>query len=71
MLWLLLWLIVVGKMKDQTAGVAIEEFVGLKGKMYLYLVDDNGEHKKAALVFGSIATNFVATIRHNEYKGVC
>ena len=40
--------VVVGKMKDQTAGVAIEEFVGLKGKMYLYLVDDNREHKKAA-----------------------
>ena len=31
-------------MKDETAGVAIEEFVGLKPK--LYLVDDNSEHKK-------------------------
>ena len=37
----------VGKMKDETAGVAIEEFVGLKPKMYSYLVDDNSEHKKA------------------------
>ena len=27
----------VGKMKDETAGVAIEEFVGLKPKMYSYL----------------------------------
>ena len=35
-------------MKDQTAGVAIEEFFGLKAKMCLYLVDDNREHKKAA-----------------------
>ena len=26
-------------MKDQTAGVAIEEFVGLKTNMYLFLVD--------------------------------
>ena len=33
-------------MKDETAGVAIEELVGLKPKMYLYLVDDNSEHKK-------------------------
>ena len=37
----------VGKMKNETAGVAIEEFVGLKPKMYSYLVDDNSEHKKA------------------------
>ena len=26
--------LVVGKMKDETTGVAIEEFVGLKPKMY-------------------------------------
>ena len=39
--------LVVGKMKDETAGVAIEEFVRLKPKIYSYLVDDNKEHKKA------------------------
>ena len=33
-------------MKDETAGVAIKEFVVLKPKMYSYLVDDNSEHKK-------------------------
>ena len=33
-------------MKDETADVAIEEFVRLKPKMYWYLVDDNSEHKK-------------------------
>ena len=38
--------LVVVKMIDETAGVAIEEFVGLKPKMYLYLVDDNIERKK-------------------------
>ena len=31
----------VGKMKDKTVGVAIEEFVGLKPNMYSYLLDDN------------------------------
>ena len=36
--------LVAGKMKDETAGVAVEE---LKPNMYLYLVDDNIEHKKA------------------------
>ena len=38
---------VVGKMKDEIAGVSIKEFVRLKPKMYSYLVDDNSEHKKA------------------------
>ena len=31
----------VGNIKDETAGVAIEEFVELKPKMYLYLVDNH------------------------------
>ena len=38
--------LVIRKMKDETGGVAIEEFVGLKPKMYSFLVDNN-EHKKA------------------------
>ena len=33
-------------MKNETGGVAIQEFVGLKPKMYSFLVDDNSEHKK-------------------------
>ena len=37
--------LVIRKMKDETGGVAIEEFVGLKPKMYSFLVDNN-EHKK-------------------------
>ena len=41
--------LVVGKMKDETAGVAIKEFVGLKSKMYSFLVDYSSEHKKAYL----------------------
>ena len=28
-------------MKDETEGVAIEEFVGLRPKMYSFLVDNN------------------------------
>ena len=28
-------------MKDETAGVAIKEFVGLKSNMYSFLVDDS------------------------------
>ena len=58
--------LVVGKMTDETAGVAIEEFVGLKPKMYSYLVDDKSEHKKAK----GVNRNIVATISRNEYKDV-
>ena len=33
--------LLVAKKKDERAGVAIEEFVGLKPKMYSYLLNDN------------------------------
>ena len=56
----------VGKMKNETAGAAIEEFVGLKPKIYSFLVGDVSEHKKAK----SVNRNVVATISHNEYKDV-
>ena len=55
-----------GKMKNETGGAAIKEFVGLKPKMYLFLVDDSSEHKKAKRV----NKNFVATINHGEYKDI-
>ena len=54
----------IGKMQDETRGVAIEECVGLKPKMYSFLVD-NSEHKKAKCM-----NKNVATIGHNEYKDV-
>ena len=37
----------VGKIKDKTAGVPLEEFVGLKPRIYFFLVDDSTKHKKA------------------------
>ena len=37
---------VIQKMKDETGGVAIGEFIWLKPKMYSFLVDNN-EHIKA------------------------
>ena len=56
----------IGKMKDETGGVVIEEFVGLKAKMYSFLVDDNSEHKKAKGMNKTVVT----TVGHNEYKDV-
>ena len=50
----------------QTAGVAIEEFIGLKPKIYSYFVSDNTKHKKAK----GVNKNVAATISHNEYKDV-
>ena len=48
--------LVVEKMKDKAAAVAIKEFVGLKPKMYSYLVNDNSEHKKAKRVNRNVVT---------------
>ena len=58
--------LVVGKMKDETAGVAIKEFVGLKPKMHSHLADDNNEHKKPK----GVNKNVIASISHNKYKDV-
>ena len=58
--------LMVGKMKDEIAGLAIEEFVGLKPNIYSYLVNDNSEHKKA----NGANRNVVATISDDEYKDV-
>ena len=33
-------------MKDDTAGVAIKDLIGLKPMMYSFLVDDKSERKK-------------------------
>ena len=54
--------LVVGKMKDETAVAAIEEFVGLKPRMYSYLVDDNSENKKTK----GVNRYGVAAISHNK-----
>ena len=39
--------LVIGKTKDEAEGVAIEEFVGLKPEMYLFLVDQDNGRKTA------------------------
>ena len=49
--------LVIWKIKDETRGAVIEEFVGLKPKIYLFLVG-NSQHKKAK----GVNRNVVATI---------
>ena len=53
--------LVIGKMKDERGGVAVTKFVGLKRKVYSFLVDDSSEHKRAK----GLNKNIVATIDHN------
>ena len=49
--------LVVDKMKDETAGVVIKEFFGLKPKMCYFLLNDSSEHKKAK----GVNKNVIAT----------
>ena len=58
--------IVAGKMKHETVGVPIKEFVVLKPNMYSFLVDDSSEHEKTK----GVNKNLVVTIGHNEHKYV-
>ena len=53
-------------MKDEMAGVAIKECVGLKPQMYSFLVNDSSEQKKAK----AVNKNVVTTISHDECKDV-
>ena len=53
------------KIKHETRSVAIEGFVGLKPKIYSFLVDNN-EHKNTK----GVNKNILTTISHNEYKDV-
>ena len=54
-------------MKDETVGVSIKEFAGLKPKMYSFLVDDSGQHIETK----DVNKDFVVTIiSHGEYKDI-
>ena len=57
---------VVGKMKDKTGGIANEEIVELKPKIYSLLIDNVVSIKKAKGVNKSV----VARINHSEYNNV-
>ena len=54
-------------MKDETAGIAIKELVGLKSKMYSFLVDESDEHEKRKGVNKIVLATIMDT---NEYKNV-
>ena len=56
---------VVGKMKDETAGVPIVELIGLRSKMYSYVKNNEKGNKTAKGIKKNIVKN---VIRHEDYK---
>ena len=56
--------LIVGKIKDQTGGVAIKEFFRLNLKMYSFLVNISSKHKKET----GVNQNVAEKISHCKYK---
>ena len=56
---------VIGKMKDEAAGIPITEFVGLRSKMYSYIKDNQQGGKTAKGIKKNIIKN---NIKHNDYR---
>ena len=55
---------VIGKFKDEVAGVPICEFVGLRSKMYSYIKDNQTGGKTAK----RIKKNVIKNIKHENYR---
>ena len=58
---------VIGKFKDEAAGIPITEFVGLRSKMYSYVKDNEKGGKTAKGIKKNIIKN---NIKHEDYKNV-
>ena len=56
---------VLGKMKDEAAGKIIKEFVGLRAKLYSFIMDDGKETKKCKGIKKQVVER---SIRHEDYK---
>ena len=56
---------VLGMMKDEAAGKIIKEFVGLRSKLYSFVMDDGGETKKCKGIKKQVVKR---SIRHEDYK---
>ena len=56
---------VLGKMKDEAAGKIIKEFVGLRAKLYSFIMDDGGEIKKCKGIKKQVVES---SMSHEDYK---
>lgn len=59
---------VTGKMKDETAGDPIQEFVGLRPKMYSFVLKRNGLEKQEKKAKGVKKSVTKRDIRHADFK---
>ena len=58
---------IIGKFKDEAAGVPITEFIGLKSKMYSYVKENQTGGKTAKGIKKSVIKN---DVKHEDYKRV-
>ena len=56
---------VLGKFKDEAAGKPINEFVGLRSKLYSYKMDEGKENKRCKGIKKAVVEK---SIRHEDYK---
>ena len=56
---------VLGMFKDEAAGKNIKEFVGLRSKLYSYIMEDGEENKKCKGVKKQVVKNYIT---HEDYK---
>ena len=56
---------VLGMMKDEAEGKNIKEFVGLRSKLYSFIMEDGGENKKCKGVKKQVVES---SITHEDYK---
>ena len=56
---------VLGMMKDEAGGKIIKEFVGLRAKLYSFVMDDGEETKKCKGIKKQVVES---SIRHEDYK---
>ena len=57
----------IGKFKDEASGIPINEFIGLRSKMYSYIKDTDECDKKAKGVKKNVIKK---DIKHDNYKDV-
>ena len=58
---------VVGKFKDETQGIPISEFIGLRSKMYSIELNDGSEKKTAKGIVRNVIKN---NLKHKNYKRI-
>ncbi|KAK3730598.1 hypothetical protein QZH41_006676 [Actinostola sp. cb2023] len=59
---------VLGKMKDETHGIPIQEFIGLRPKMYSILFTENNKQVEKKTAKGISKNVTKQMIRHQDYK---